>query len=207
MPEEQQYPLKIYDDEVAATFLTGAAYHNYGGKKEELNRIHINRPDKELIFTETSIGMWNDGRNLGRRLMEDMRDVGLGTINNWCKGVIVWNLMLDNDRGPNREGGCRTCYGAVDIDNSDYKTVTRNSHYYIISHLSVVVKPGAVRIESTGTNDEDLTYTAFENTDRTYALIVMNESDKPELFKIDDSNRHFSYEIPGKSVASFRWKK
>ena len=35
--------------------------------------------------------------------MEDMEEVALGTINNWCKGVIVWNLMLDNDRGPNRE--------------------------------------------------------------------------------------------------------
>lgn len=54
--------------------------------------------------------------------------------------------MLDNDRGPNREGGCQTCYGAVDINNSDYKTIIRNSHYYIIAHLSSVVKPGAVRI-------------------------------------------------------------
>ena len=50
-----------------------------------------------------------------------MKEVALGTINNWCRGVIVWNLMLDNDRAPNREGGCQTCYGAVDISNSDYK--------------------------------------------------------------------------------------
>ena len=85
--------------------------------------------------------------------MEDMDEVALGTINNWCKGVIVWNLMLDNDRGPNREGGCQTCYGAVDINNSDYKTIIRNSHYYIIAHLSSVVKPGAVRIATTGYTD------------------------------------------------------
>ena len=92
--------------------------------------------------------MWNDGRNLEKRLMEDMREVALGTVNNWCKGVIVWNLMLDNERGPWREGGCKTCYGAVDISRDDYKTMTYNSHYYIIGHLSTVVKPGAVRIES-----------------------------------------------------------
>ncbi|NDV80496.1 glycoside hydrolase family 30 beta sandwich domain-containing protein [Bacteroides sp. 51] len=205
MPEEQQYPLKIYDDEVAAAFLTGAAYHNYGGNKSELNRIQSTRPDKELVFTETSIGMWNDGRNLNRRLMEDMREVGLGTINNWCKGVIVWNLMLDIERGPNREGGCTVCYGAVDIDKSDYKTITRNSHYYIISHLSAVVKPGAVRIQSTGTQDNGLIYSAVENTDGTYALAIMNDAEQAKLFKVNDSKRQFSYEIPAKSVASFRW--
>ena len=72
--------------------------------------------------------MWNDGRNLEKRLMEDMEETALGTVNNWCKAVIVWNLMLDNERGPNREGGCQTCYGAVDIDRSDYKTITRHSH-------------------------------------------------------------------------------
>ena len=103
------------------------------------------------------------------RQMEDMEEVALGTINNWCKGVIVWNLMLDNDRGPNREGGCQTCYGAVDINNSDYKTIIRNSHYYIIAHLSSVVKPGAVRIATTGYTDNGITCSAFENTDGTYA--------------------------------------
>ena len=89
MADQQQYPVKMYDDEVAAAFLTGAAYHNYGGRREELNNIRQKRPDKELIFTETSIGMWNDGRNLEKRLMEDMREVALGTVNNWCKCVIV----------------------------------------------------------------------------------------------------------------------
>jgi glucosylceramidase len=121
MADQTDYPVKMYDDEVAASFLTGAAYHNYGGNRQELNDVYGKRPDKELIFTETSIGMWNDGRNLNKRLMEDMEEVALGTVNNWCKAVIVWNLMLDTERGPNREGGCQTCYGAVDLNKSDYK--------------------------------------------------------------------------------------
>jgi glucosylceramidase len=81
----------------------------------ELVNIRNQAPDKELIFTETSIGTWNDGQNLTTRLMDDMTEVALGTVNNWCKAVIVWNLMLDSNRGPNRHGGCQTCYGAVDI--------------------------------------------------------------------------------------------
>lgn len=207
MDEQKSYPLKIYEDETALSYLTGAAYHNYGGNKEELNRINRFRPDKELIFTETSIGMWNDGRNLEKRLMEDMREVALGTVNNWCKAVIVWNLMLDSERGPNREGGCKTCYGAVDIDRSDYKTIIRNSHYYIIGHLSAVVKPGAVRIGWKGSQVSGLTCSAFENTDGTYAFILLNETGRSRKIMLKDGSRSFVHEVPAKSVVSYRWKK
>lgn len=207
MADQQQYPVKMYDDEVAAAFLTGAAYHNYGGRREELNNIRQKRPDKELIFTETSIGMWNDGRNLEKRLMEDMREVALGTVNNWCKGVIVWNLMLDNERGPWREGGCKTCYGAVDISRDDYKTMTYNSHYYIIGHLSTVVKPGAVRIESKGVAEKGLMYSAFENPDGTVAFVLLNEGTMEVRLTVTDGKNCVDCVVPAKSVASYRWKK
>ena len=208
MPDQQGYPVKMYDDEVAASFLTGAAYHNYGGDRKELNEIQRQRPDKELIFTETSIGMWNDGRNLQKRLTADMREVALGTVNNWCKGVIVWNLMLDSERGPNREGGCQTCYGAVDIDKSDYKTLTYNSHYYIIGHLSAVVKPGAFRIESDGVTGSNLMYSAFENPDGTVAFVVSNGSESMARVSLTvDGKNHVDCTIPGNSVASYCWKK
>ena len=204
---EKNYPGKMYEDGEASQYLAGAAYHNYGGDREELLNIHKAYPDKELLFTETSIGTWNSGRDLSKRLLEDMKEVALGTINNWCKGVIVWNLMLDNDRAPNREGGCQTCYGAVDISNSDYKTIIRNSHYYIIAHLSSVVKPGAVRIGATGYSDSNIMYSAFENPDGTYAFVLMNNNEKTKKITFSDGKRHFAYDVPGKSVTSYRWAK
>jgi len=205
--EEQSYPVKIYEDSGADQYITGAAYHDYGGNKEELNRIHDMRPDRELIFTETSIGTWNDGLNLEKRLINDMESVALGTVNNWCKGVIVWNLMLDSDRGPWREGGCKTCYGAVDIDDIDYEKITRNSHYYIIGHLSAVVKPGAVRIGTREMPKESLIYTAFENTDGSYALVLLNKSETDENINVTDGSKSFVYKVPAKSVTSYRWFK
>ena len=204
---QKGYPGKIYEDAAASQYLTGAAYHNYGGNREELLNMHEAYPEKELLFTETSIGTWNNGRDLSTQLMEDMQEVALGTINNWCKGVIVWNLMLDSDLGPNREGGCQTCYGAVDISNSDYKTIVRNSHYYIIAHLSSVVKPGAVRIGASGYTDSGITYTAFENTDGTYAFVLLNNNEKAKKITFSDGKRHFAYDVPGKSVTSYRWTK
>lgn len=207
MSDQFNYPVKIYDDAVASQYITGAAYHNYGGNKIELLNIHNQAPDKELIFTETSIGTWNNGQDLTTRLMDDMSEVALGTVNNWCKAVIVWNLMLDSNRGPNREHGCRTCYGAVDINVSNYKTIVRNSHYYIIGHLSSVVKPGATRIRATGYHATGLTHSAFENTDGTYAFVLQNNSNESKSITLSDGVNHFSWLVPAKSVVSYRWNK
>ena len=206
MSDQQDYPAKIYADADASQYFAGAAYHNYGGNREELLDIHEKNPSKELLFTETSIGTWNSGRDLNARLLEDMKEVALGTVNNWCKGVIVWNLMLDSDRGPNRpNGGCETCYGAVDIDNTNYSTITRNSHYYIIGHLSTVVKPGAVRIGTTGYKPNGVTYSAFKNADGSYAVVLANENSSKTTFVLSDGTNHFSCELPAKSVVSYRW--
>ncbi|MDD4158181.1 MAG: glycoside hydrolase family 30 beta sandwich domain-containing protein [Proteiniphilum sp.] len=207
MADQNDYPVKIYDAGIESEIVAGAAYHNYRGDKSELLNIHARHPDRELIFTETSIGTWNDGRNLEVRLIEDMREVALGSVHNWCKGVIVWNLMLDRNGGPNREGGCQTCYGAVDIDRTDYATITRNSHYYIIGHLSSVVKPGAVRIGTSGFSEPGYDYSAFENTDGTYAVVLLNSNSAPKSLTLDDGKQHFCFEIPGRSVVSYRWKK
>ena len=206
MREQYNYPIKIYEDEDARQYVAGAAYHNYGGNRRELLNIHEQAPDKELIFTETSIGTWNDGRNLERRLTDDMREIAIGTVNTWCRGVIVWNLMLDFDRGPNRPLGCRTCYGSVDIDQNDYKTIVRNSHYYIIGHMSAVVKPGAVRIGSGGLEAEGIMYAAFENADGRLALVLVNETEHAKTLAVSDGKSQFEYTVPARAVVSFVWK-
>ena len=204
--DQQGYPMRIYEAGIDSDVVAGAAYHNYFGDRSELLEVQRLFPDRELVFTEASIGTWNDGRNLETRLIEDMREIGLGTVNNWCRAVIVWNLMLDFDRGPNRPGGCRTCFGAVDIDQSNYEIITRNSHYYMISHLAAVVKPGAVRIGTSGFSDPDFIHSAFENTDGTYALVAFNSSAQARTVTIDDGKQHFSYEVPARAVISYKWK-
>ena len=206
MGEQTEYPAKIYAAGVDDEYVVGAAYHNYGGNRSELLNIHNKYPAKELVFTEASIGTWNDGRNLAARLMQGMEELALGTVINWCKGVIVWNLMLDANGGPNRPGGCQTCYGAVDIDLSSY-IITKNSHYYIIGHLSSVVKPGAARIGTSGYTANGITYAAFENTDNTYALVLLNNTVENKTITLDDRVNHFSYAVPAQSVISYQWKK
>lgn len=166
--------------------------------------MHNATPGMDLVFTETSIGTWNNGRDLNARLLDDMEQVALGTVNRWCKGVIVWNLMLDEDRGPYRPGGCATCFGAVDI-NKDYTTLTKNSHYYIIAHMSSVVKPDAVRIGTKGFSANGLTYSAFKNTDGSYALVMSNNNPMAINVTIEDGEHHFTTTVPAKSAVSYAW--
>lgn len=206
--DQQKYPLKIYEDAEASKYFAGAAYHNYGGNRSELLNIHSAAPAKELVFSEASIGEWNSGRDLTKSLLRDLEDLALGTVNNWCRGSIVWNLMLDSDQGPHGgAGACATCYGAVDVDNETYSIITRNSHYYVMAHMGAVVKPGAVRIKSEGYTRNGLTYAAFENTDGTYAMVVGNNNAEKLNLTISDGTHHFTYEVPANSIVSYRWKK
>ena len=205
LPEQQSYPTKIYADADASQYIAGAAYHNYGGNVEELNSIHKAYPDKELVFTESTAGDWNDGANLQKRLVNDMEQITLGTVNRWSRGAIIWNLMLDAKRGPNRPGGCTTGFGAVDISD-DYKTIRRNSFYYIMAHMSTAVKPGAVRIGTSGYSPAGLTYSAFRNPDNSYALVLSNSKSEDIKATVDDGNRHFPVTVPANGIVSLSWK-
>ncbi len=204
MADQKSYPTKIYADADASQYIAGAAYHNYGGDVNELNTVHAANPDKELVFTESTAGDWNDGANLQKRLIDDMEQITLGTVNRWSRGAIIWNLMLDAKRGPNRPGGCTTGFGAVDIAD-DYKTIRRNSFYYIMAHMSAAVKPGAVRIGTQGFSPNGLTYSAFRNPDNSYALVLSNRTSSDVTATVDDGNHHFPVTVPANGIVSLSW--
>ncbi|MDO9154411.1 MAG: glycoside hydrolase family 30 beta sandwich domain-containing protein [Paludibacter sp.] len=203
--DQISYPVKLYADPEAAKYVDGAAFHAYGGDKSEMLNVRNAFPNKNLYFTEMSIGSWNytfDGD-----LMWFMRELGIGTLNNYNKAVIVWNFMLDEKGEPNRPGGCTTCYGAVDISTKDYATLDRKSHFYLIGHLSKAISPAAVRIGTSGFQASGLYYTAVENTDGTYGVVMQNDTDKSMKITLADALHSFPFTIPAKSVVSYRWKK
>lgn len=202
--DQRSYPAKIYEDAEASQYIAGAAYHNYGGSPEELNNMHKAYPNKELVFTESTAGDWNNGDNLQARLIDDMEQICLGTVNRWAKGAIVWNLMLDSKRGPNRPGGCTNGFGAVDL-GADNKTIKKNSYYYIMAHMASGVKPDAQRIATTGFKPSGLTYTAFKNTDGSYALVLSNKTSSEISFTVDDGTHHFPASVPANAIVTLSW--
>ncbi|MDD4636994.1 MAG: glycoside hydrolase family 30 beta sandwich domain-containing protein [Bacteroidales bacterium] len=168
------------------------------------NLLQMNAKDRARLLKETFDPKEGIGYSFEGNLMWDMKEICLGTINNWSKAVIVWNFMLDKNHGPNRPSGCRTCYGAVDI-HADYKTMTKNSHYYTISHLAKVIKPGARRIGTSGYKVPGLYYAAFLNRDHSYALVLVNDTDNATNITLSDGEHSFSYLVPARAVASYQW--
>ena len=206
--DQRNYPLKIYADPEAAKYAAGSAWHNYGGSVSELDKIHQEAPDKGIWFTEASIGTWNYGKGFSAQFQEDFREIVMGTLKRYGKGITLWNMMLDNEGKPYRPGGCSTCYGAVTIDKTSYayKTLDRKSHWYDVIHPSVVIKPGAVRIGTEGRTAANVTYLAFRNPDKSYALLILNEGASTEPFVFVSNTHTVTITVPAKAVVSATWK-
>lgn len=200
--DQQEYPIKIYADPEASQYIDGAAYHSYGGSPTELDYIHKKAPEKNLYFTEQSIGTWNY-QSFGQSLMSEMKNTCIGTVTRWCKAVIVWNFMLDENGGPHGgPGACATCYGAVDISSKDYITLNKRSHYYVIGHLSKALKAGSTRIATSGYMPTGLSVVASENLDGTYGLVLFNENAEGLTFVIEHNGKHFEIKLPAESITS-----
>ena len=201
---QRDYPLHILEDAEAAQYVAGSAWHNYGGTVTTLDKVHSAFPDKDIFFTEASIGTWNytfDGC-----LINDFRDIFLGTLGRFGKGVTLWNLMLDDQRKPYRPGGCSTCYGAVTLSSADHKTITRNSHYYNVAHCSKVLLPGAVRQGTKGYETAGLTYQWYQNPDGSQALLILNEGSSMEQVNFLTGKYSLSCKVPAKAIQSILWK-
>ena len=202
---QQDYPVHIFEDPEANRYVHGSAWHNYGGSVSVLDGVHARFPDKEIYFTEASIGTWN--YSFEDCLINDFRDVFLGTLGRWGRGVTLWNLMLDYQGKPFRPRGCSTCYGAVSIDASDYSlnSVVRNSHYYDVAHCSKVLQPGAVRLGTSGYSAVGLTYQLYRNPDGSYAALILNETGSDALLNFVTDRYAVACRIPARAVQSVIW--
>jgi glucosylceramidase len=201
---QRDYPLHILEDAEAASYVAGSAWHNYGGHVSTLDKIHNAFPDKDIYFTEASIGTWN--YSFEGCLINDFRDIFLGTLGRFGKGVTLWNLMLDSERKPFRPGGCSTCFGAVTLSAKDHKTITRNSHYYNVAHCSKVLLPGAVRLGTKGYETSGLTYQWYRNPDGSQALLLLNEGSSEVMVNFVTDKHSVACKVPAKAIQSVRWK-
>jgi glucosylceramidase len=201
---QRDYPAHILEDEEASQYVAGSAWHNYGGSVTVLDGIHTRFPEKEIYFTEASIGEWN--YSFEGCLINDFRDIFLGTLGRFGKGVTLWNLMLDSENKPFRPGGCSTCYGAVTLSARDHKTITRNSHYYNLAHCSKVLLPGAVRVGTTGYQTAGLTYQWYQNPDGSQALLLLNEGTSEVMVNVVSGKNSLPLKVPAKGLQSVLWK-
>lgn len=204
--DQKSYPLRIYADKEASQYVAGSAWHNYGGNVSELHNIVKSAPEKEIYFTEASIGSWN--YNFATCLINDFSSIFMQTLAVGCKGVTLWNMVLDNNNGPYspQNGSCKTCYGVVTMSSATGTIIDKTSHYYNIAHASKVIKGGSVRIATTGRSGSGLTYQAYKNPDGSYGIITLNSSSDPQVLRLKGVKHTVETIVPAKSINSLTWK-
>lgn len=192
-----EYPLTILNDAAANAFVDGSAFHLYEGDISALTQVHNAYPNKNLYFTEQYTASTGE---FGGDLKWHLKNVIIGSMRNWSKIAMEWNLANDPNFDPHTPGGCTTCKGALTINSS---TVTRNVAYYIIAHASGFVPAGSVRIASNISGD--LNNVAFETPDGKKVLIVENDGGNAATFNIRFNGMWAAATLAGGSVGTYVW--
>lgn len=170
----------ILADPEAAKFVWGIGYHWYenwsGGQQmfDNVGVVHESYPDKNLLFTEGTVEnfnpakyqLWANGERYGRSMINDF--------NKGAVGWTDWNILLDENGGPNHVGNY--CFAPIHGDTKTGELIYTPS-YYFIGHFSKFIGNGAKRVSSVSSRSQLLT-TSFLNQDGKVVTIVMNQTNE-----------------------------
>jgi glucosylceramidase len=192
----KEYPLAVFADEGARRYLSGSAWHLYGGDISTLGEVHQAYPDMKLYFTEQWVG--SDGQFAGD-FGWHVKNVLLGSIRNWSRVVLEWNLASDPFNGPHTPGGEGRCVGALTIGAE----IIRNVGYYVIAHAAKFVRPGSERIAS---DAQLIPNAAFLSPAGYIVLIALNDSAEARSFNIRYQGKQALANLPANAAATYIWR-
>lgn len=197
--DNPQYPITVLGDPGAYPYIDGSAFHLYNGDISALSTVHNSFPEKNLYFTEQYTS--SEGTFSGD-LAWHIKNVIIGSMRNWSKNALEWNLANDQNFGPHTDGGCTVCKGGLTIGSAG--NITRNVGYYIVAHASKFVPTGSVRIGSNvpGT----LHNVAFSTEDGRRVLLVLNDGDSAASFNIEHNEKRATATLGPGAVATYIWK-
>ena len=201
----------MFKDQQTAQHYDGTAIHWYESTydyfPEMLQYAHEKAPNKYLIQTEACVDdevpVWKDdawywtkeATDWGYKWREEekkylhpkyapvnryARDI-IGCLNNWVDGWVDWNMVLDRQGGPNWKKNW--CIAPVIVD-PDKDEVYFTPLYYVLSHFSKFIRPGA-KIVAVDNNDEALMVTAAKNPDQSIAVVVFNQGMEEKNYSLN----------------------
>ncbi|MEO8415663.1 MAG: glycoside hydrolase family 30 beta sandwich domain-containing protein [Ginsengibacter sp.] len=194
--DRPDYPIAVLSDPAANAFVNGSAFHLYAGDISALTQVHNAFPDKAVYFTEQYTSSTG---NFGGDLNWHVKNVIIGSMRNWSRVALEWNLANDPTFNPHTPGGCDQCKGAITLGG----TITRNVAYYIVAHASKFVPAGSVRIASNITGS--LQNVAFKTPSGNKVLIVENGG-ADASFNIRFNNKWTTTTLSAGAVGTYIWK-
>ena len=192
----------IFDDPEASKYAWGIGFHWYenwsGGEQMYGNiaKVHEMYPEKNIVFTEGCVEkfnadkyqFWANGEKYGESMINDF--------NNGTVGWTDWNILLDQNGGPNHVGNF--CFAPVHADVRTDELIYTPSYYYI-GHFSKFIRPEAKRISSVASRSNLLT-TSFENKNGAIITIVMNKTNLEVMYNLYVGNQATEIKILPHSI-------
>ena len=120
----------------------------------------------------------------------------INDFNNGTSGWTDWNILLDQNGGPNHVQNF--CFAPIHGDLEKGELVYTPTYYYI-RHFSKYVKPGAKRV-STVCSRSFLQSTTFVNEDGSYATVVMNGTDEEINYRLFVVDQKIDMTIPPRAM-------
>lgn len=190
--EVWNYSAPILNDEEAGSAVHGIALHDYEGEPEIMSEIHAAYPDKPIYLTERSV--W--GTAGADRMARYFR--------NYASSYNAWVTMLNSEIAPHQWLGTP----GPTMFIQDAKTA---DHYWrtpecdLLGQYSRFVRHGAVRIGSTYGSPGTVTSVAFRNPDGELVIVVINQSETEQPFRILCGGRQFKAVLPPLTVGTYCW--
>jgi glucosylceramidase len=197
--------LEILADDSVRQYISGVAWHGYSWPDPAAqSRVHEAYPTIDQFFTE--ITGFRAAPHFPDNLAWLYKNIFTGSINNWAKTIILWNLALDPTGGPI----LRPYYDmrgviTINITEPDTRMVQYEVEYYALGHIAKFLDPGAFRIGS-DVDGTDLCAVAFRNPDSSIIVTACNTGTTSLKFQLYWNWRTLTYILPAKSVVTFIWE-
>ena len=185
----------VLSDPDAAQYVWGTGFHWYNGDHfDEVQKVHDEFPDKELLFTEgcqeggPHIGSWDLGERYATSIINDL--------NRYTVGWIDWNLLLDERGGPNHVGNY--CSAPIIVNTKTQELLYQSSYFYL-GHFSRFFSRGDKIVQCQNTTSQLLSLSGINKNDK-LTTTIMNKEEDSIPFLYDNGSEKKSYSIPPRSI-------
>jgi glucosylceramidase len=212
--DEPEYPLAVLADAEARAYTAGVAWHLYNGVPEVMSKVWSHYPDKKVYFTEQWVSARDDFMGA---LRWHTKNVIIGTLRNWSRTALEWNLASDPEYALHTRRGAVGALGGVTIGTTVNRrlggkgahgvavsaTIKRNPGYYLMAHSAKFIRPGSVRVYSSEV--DALFNVACLTPDSRIVAVVLNDSDQAKRFRVRHLDASATLELGAGDIATLRW--
>ena len=209
------YPLAVLGDAEARAYTAGVAWHLYNGSPEAMSFVHAQYPDKKVYFTEQWVSAKDDFMGA---LRWHTKNVIIGTLRNWSRTALEWNLASDPRYALHTRLGAVGALGGITIGATIKHhrgaanasggvaiaaTIKRNPGYYLMAHSAKFIRPGSVRVHSSEV--DRLPNVTCLTPESRLVMVVMNDADGARRLRVQHRGDSATLDLEPGDVATLRW--